>query len=57
MCWCGPVIPMGGSRVRSFRILEVHWPRMVQRIPGYTVGTLGAYWTIQRLAILLAAAR
>ncbi len=42
---------------RSFRVLEVHWPRMVQRLPGYTVGTLGAYWFIQRAFILLGAAR
>jgi len=38
---------------RSFRLLEFHWPRMVARLPGYLVGTLGAYWTIQRLVILL----
>jgi hypothetical protein len=38
---------------RSFRLLQVNWPRLVQRMPGYAVGTLGAFWTIQRLAILL----
>ncbi len=37
---------------RSFRILEVRWPRWAQVLPGYTVGGLGAFWTIQRLAIL-----
>jgi hypothetical protein len=42
---------------RSFRILEVRWPRWVQAVPGYTVGSLGAFWTIQRLAILLGSAR
>jgi hydrogenase/urease accessory protein HupE len=42
---------------RSFRILEVRWPRWAQALPGYTVGSLGAYWTIQRVAILLGAAR
>ena len=36
---------------RSFRVLEVRWPRWVQALPGYTVGTLGAFWTIQRVAI------
>jgi hypothetical protein len=40
---------------RAFRILEIRWPRYVQRIPGYTVGTLGAFWTIQRIYMLLAA--
>jgi hydrogenase/urease accessory protein HupE len=37
---------------RSFRILEVRWPRWAQALPGYTVGSLGAFWTVQRLAIL-----
>jgi hydrogenase/urease accessory protein HupE len=38
---------------RSFRLLEIHWPRAVERAPGYVVGSLGAFWTIQRVAILL----
>jgi len=42
---------------RSFRVLEVRWPRFVARLPGYAVGTLGAYWTIQRTLILLGGAR
>ena len=42
---------------RSFRVLEVHWPRWVRALPGYTVGTLGAFWTIQRVALLVGALR
>ena len=42
---------------RSFRVLEVRWPRVVEQLPGYAVGTLGAYWTIQRTLVLLAGAR
>lgn len=42
---------------RSFRVLQVRWPHWVQALPGYTVGSLGAFWTIQRLAILLGIAR
>ena len=38
---------------RAFRLLQIRWPRMVERLPGYLVGTLGAFWTIQRVAILL----
>jgi hydrogenase/urease accessory protein HupE len=38
---------------RSFRVLEIHWPRWVRLAPGYTVGSLGAYWTIQRTVILI----
>ena len=47
------ILAMGGS----FRVLEVRWPRWVQVLPGYTVGTLGAFWTIQRTALLIAALR
>ena len=38
---------------RAFRLLEIHWPRLIERLPGYIVGTLGAFWTIQRVAMLL----
>jgi len=37
----------------SFRILEIRWPRWALAMPGYTVGSLGAYWTIQRTVILI----
>jgi hydrogenase/urease accessory protein HupE len=42
---------------RSFHVLEVRWPRFVEQLPGYAVGSLGAYWTIQRTLVLLAGAR
>ena len=42
---------------RSFRILEVRWPRWAQMVPGYTVGSLGAFWTVQRIALLFGGAR
>jgi hydrogenase/urease accessory protein HupE len=38
---------------RSFRTLEVRWPRWVKVAPGYTVGSLGAFWFIQRTFILI----
>ncbi len=41
---------------RSFRILEVRWPRWAQALPGYVVGSLGAFWTFQRVTALLAGA-
>ena len=37
---------------RSFRQLEIRWPRWVEALPGYAVGSLGAFWTIQRTAIM-----
>ena len=42
---------------QSFRILEVRWPRWVAALPGYTVGSLGAFWTVQRLVLLFGSAR
>jgi hydrogenase/urease accessory protein HupE len=42
---------------RSFRILKVRWPPWAEALPGYTVGSLGAFWTIQRLAIMFGAIR
>ncbi len=38
---------------RSFRRLQFHWPRWAEMIPGYVVGSLGAYWFIQRTVMLL----
>ena len=35
---------------RSFRALEMRWPRWAAALPGYAVGSLGAFWTIQRTA-------
>ena len=45
------------SLERAFRILEVSWPRWAEALPGYTVGSLGAFWTVQRLAIMFGGAR
>jgi hypothetical protein len=42
---------------RAFRVLGIHWPRLIEALPGYAVGSLGAYWTIQRIALLLGGAR
>ena len=42
---------------RAFRTLEIRWPRLVEALPGYAVGSLGAYWTIQRTLMLLGGLR
>ena len=39
---------------RSFRMLEIRWPRWVEALPAYSVGALGALWTIQRTLALIA---
>ncbi len=41
---------------RSFRVLEIRWPRWAEALPGYAVGSLGAFWTLQRVALLLGGA-
>jgi hydrogenase/urease accessory protein HupE len=38
---------------RSFRQLEIRWPPAVAHAPGYLVGSLGAFWTIQRTAMMM----
>jgi hydrogenase/urease accessory protein HupE len=42
---------------RSFRQLEIHWPVWVAHAPGYLVGSLGAFWTLQRAAIMVGVTR
>jgi len=41
--------------LQSFKKIELRWPRWVEAVPGYTVGSLGAYWTIQRVMIMVSA--
>lgn len=40
-----------------FRRLEIRWPLMAKALPTYAVGSLGAFWVIQRTAILLGIVR
>ena len=42
------------AMAKSWKVLEMHWPRWVLRAPGYVVGISGAYWTIQRVAMMFA---
>jgi hydrogenase/urease accessory protein HupE len=42
---------------RSFRTLEIVWPKWAQAFPGYAVGSLGAFWTIQRTVMLIGGLR
>jgi hypothetical protein len=38
---------------QSFKILEVRWPRVVELFPALAVGGLGAFWTIDRLIVMV----
>ena len=40
------------GRRRAVEIASVG-PKPVEQLPGYVVGTLGAYWTITALAALV----
>jgi hypothetical protein len=42
---------------RAYRILEIRWPRPIALLPGFTVGSLGAFWAIQRVAMMLGLVR
>jgi hydrogenase/urease accessory protein HupE len=42
---------------RSFRVLEVRLPRLIDALPAYAVGSLGAFWTMQRVVSMLGGAR
>jgi hypothetical protein len=42
---------------RSFRQLAIRWPVWVAHAPGYLVGSLGAFWTIQRAAMMVGLSR
>jgi HupE / UreJ protein len=37
----------------AFRTLQIRWPRCAKALPAYLVGSLGAFWTIQRAWVLL----
>jgi hydrogenase/urease accessory protein HupE len=39
--------------LRAFQILDMRWPLWLQRAPGYVVGSLGAFWTIQRVVAMV----
>jgi hydrogenase/urease accessory protein HupE len=41
---------------RAFTVLEMRWPRPVEMLPAAAVGSLGAFWTIERVAMMLAGA-
>jgi hydrogenase/urease accessory protein HupE len=40
---------------RSFRLLELSWPRPVELLPAYFIGSLGAFWTFEYCAVAFGA--
>jgi hydrogenase/urease accessory protein HupE len=41
---------------RAFRLMQMRWPKPVALLPAYAVGVLGAFWTLQRLAMFFGGA-
>jgi hypothetical protein len=37
---------------RSFRTIHVRWPSWTRAVPGYVVGSLGAFWVVQRVTMM-----
>ncbi len=40
---------------RAFVVLQLHWPAVLALLPAYVVGSLGAFWTIQRVFLMVGA--
>jgi hydrogenase/urease accessory protein HupE len=38
--------------VQAFKLIELHWPKPVSQMPAYLVGSLGSFWTIQRVVLM-----
>jgi hydrogenase/urease accessory protein HupE len=39
--------------LRSSRQLEIHWPSPMRTLPAYAVGSLGAFWTVDRIVAMV----
>ena len=39
---------------RCFEQLKIHWPQPARIIPAYVVGSVGAFWTIDRIVAMIA---
>jgi uncharacterized membrane protein YqjE len=38
---------------RAFAVLRFRWPASMALLPAYVVGSLGAFWTIQRVVLMV----
>jgi hydrogenase/urease accessory protein HupE len=42
--------------VYCFDLLKIHWPQPARLVPAYIVGSVGAFWTIDRIVAMVAGA-
>ena len=40
--------------VHCFGLLKIHWPQPARMVPAYVVGSVGAFWTIDRIVAMIA---
>lgn len=38
---------------KSFKVLQIRWPHAIELSPAFAVGGLGAFWTIDRLIVMV----
>ena len=36
-----------------FRVLKINWPRWMEMIPAYVLGSMGVFWTIQLVSVMM----
>jgi len=41
------------AALRTFSVLQIRWKPWVRFAPGYVVGSIGAFWTLERVAVLV----
>jgi hydrogenase/urease accessory protein HupE len=39
--------------VHCFDLLRIHWPEPARMVPAYVVGSVGAFWTIDRIVAMI----
>ena len=38
---------------RTFSVLQIRWKPWVRFVPGYVIGSIGAFWTLERVAVFV----
>ena len=41
------------AALRTFSVLQIRWKPWVRFLPGYVIGSIGAFWTLERVAVLV----
>ena len=41
------------AALRTFSVLQIRWKPWVRFLPGYVIGSIGAFWTMERVAVFV----